>query len=131
MEIWSLTRSSSLKGTWRMEFDIDYEAVVGSRKMEFRPILLTENGEIIFLYDEWLYSYDTKTTFLKMISNEAPTDYFEDVDAIAHINTSASLEAMGENSKRYTVRNPLDDVIDDFNRVALGEGIDTTRFRLR
>lgn len=78
-----------------------------------------------------LYSYDTKTTLLKKISNKASTDHFEAVEPIAHVNTFVSLEAMGENSKRYTVRSPWDDVIDGLDRVAVAEEIDTTRCRLR
>ncbi|XP_026430936.1 F-box protein At3g07870-like [Papaver somniferum] len=140
MEIWSLMISSDSKEAWRMEFVIDYEAkvcTVGCGTKKFQPILLTNNGEIIFLYGKSvLYSYDTKTTLLKMISNEASSDYFEAVEAIAHVNTFASSEATGENSKRYTVRprrvrTPWDDVIDELDRVALGEEIDTTLFRLR
>ncbi|XP_026389034.1 F-box protein At3g07870-like [Papaver somniferum] len=138
-EIWSVMKSSDSRETWRMELDIDYEAVVmGSRKRNFKPILLTKKGEIIFLYAESvLYCYDTKTTFLKMISDEASADYFEAVEVIAHVNTFASLEVMGENSKRYTVhpsrvRSPRDDdVIDELDRVALSEVCDTTRFKLR
>ncbi|XP_026430605.1 F-box protein CPR1-like [Papaver somniferum] len=131
MEIWSLTKNND---SWFLEFDIDYK---DSRQRRFQPILLTKKREIIFLYARSaLYCYDTKTTVLKIISNEASTDYFEDVEAIAHVNTFVSLEAMGENSKRYTVRprwvrTPWDDVIDELDRVALGEEVDTTRFRLR
>ncbi|KAI3906543.1 hypothetical protein MKW98_009451 [Papaver atlanticum] len=126
--------------TWCMEFDIDYKAIVGTLKGRFqpilRPILLTKNGEIILLYGKSvLYCYERKTTILKMISNEASTDCFEAVEVIAHINTFASLEAIGENSKRYIVRprwarTPWYDVIDEFDRVAPDEEIDMTRFRL-
>ncbi|XP_026451116.1 F-box protein At3g07870-like [Papaver somniferum] len=76
--------------------------------------------------------------FEAMISNDASTDYIRHVEAIAHINTFASLEATGENSKRYTtalprrvprpVRTPWDDVADEVYRVAPGEEIDTTCF---
>ncbi|XP_026384843.1 uncharacterized protein LOC113280438 [Papaver somniferum] len=139
LEIWSLMRSSNSKETWCMEFNIDYESVVGSfsRDRFFQPVLLTKGGEIIFLYDKSvLYWYDTRTTLLRMISDEAATNYFRNVEVIAHTSTFASLEAMGENSKRYTlrprrVRTPWDAGIDELDRVALGEEIDTTRFRLR
>ncbi|XP_026430947.1 F-box/kelch-repeat protein At3g06240-like [Papaver somniferum] len=134
LEIWFF---SDLEETWRMEY-IDYEAVVmGSRKRNFQPILFTKNGEIIFLYAEsMLYCYDMRSTSLRMISNEASTDYFRHIEVIAHVNTLASLEALGENSKRYKarphrVRTPWDDVIDELDLVALDEEIDTTRFRLR
>ncbi|XP_026431211.1 F-box protein At3g07870-like [Papaver somniferum] len=145
IEIWSLMESNDSKETWRMECDFDYEPVVGSRESHFLPILLAKNGQIIFLYDESvLYCYDKTTTVLKMISNEASADYLECVEAVAHVNTLVSLEAMGENSKRYTVHpcgvgTPWDHVIDELDRVALGEvdrvalseEIDTTRFRFR
>ncbi|XP_026432271.1 uncharacterized protein LOC113329630 [Papaver somniferum] len=136
MEIWLLTESSDAEETWGMAFDIDYEAVVGSRKEKLEPILLTKKGEIIFLYDESvLYSYDTRTTCLKMISdNPIRDDYFEDVEAIAHLNTFASLEGMGEISKRHDVhpsqgRTPCDDAINELDRFALGDDTDTTPFR--
>ncbi|KAI3955806.1 hypothetical protein MKW98_006166 [Papaver atlanticum] len=137
MEIWSLIKSSDSKETWCKEFDINYEVIVGTHKRMLQPILLTRHGEIILLYAESvLYCYDPKTTFLKMISNEASNDNFQAVKAIAHVNTFASLEAMGENSKRYTVRprrvgSPLDDVIDELDRVSPCEEIDTTTFRFR
>ncbi|KAI3955790.1 hypothetical protein MKW98_006150 [Papaver atlanticum] len=106
----------------------------------FQPILLTKNGEIVFLYARSvLYCYDPKTAFLKMISDDPSDpseDYFETVEVIAHVNTFASLEAIGENSKRYTVRprrvrTPWNDVIDELDRIALGEEVDTTHYRLR
>ncbi|XP_026395988.1 F-box protein At3g07870-like [Papaver somniferum] len=140
VEICYLIESSESKETWCTEFFIDlFEAVTGFRGGKFQPILLTNNGEIIFLCDESvLYCYDTKTTILKMISNDASTDYIRHVEAIAHINTFASLEATGENSKKYTtalprrvprpVRTPWDDVADEVYRVAPNEEIDTTCF---
>ncbi|KAI3955793.1 hypothetical protein MKW98_006153 [Papaver atlanticum] len=132
VEIWSLMKGGGSKETWCLEFDIDYEAVVGSGLRKLQPVLLRKAGEIVFLFAESvLYCYDPKTTILKMISNEASTEDFKAVEVIAHLNTFASLEAMGENSKRYTVCTPLDDVIDELDRVALSQEIDTTRFRLR
>ncbi|XP_026430932.1 F-box/kelch-repeat protein At3g06240-like [Papaver somniferum] len=141
VEIWALMKSKDSKETWRKEFDINYEAVeaadIGTDRRKLQPILLAKNREIICLYaDSVLYCYDTKTNFLKMISDDTSADYFEAVAAIAHVNTLVSLEAIGENSKRYTVRprrarTPWDDVIDELDRVALGEEIDITRFRLR
>ncbi|KAI3945746.1 hypothetical protein MKW98_023020 [Papaver atlanticum] len=71
-----------------------------------------------------------------MISNKASTDYILDVEAIANVNTFASLEAMGENSKRYTTARPRrvtpwDDVTDELDQVSAGEEIDTAGFRFR
>ncbi|KAI3978140.1 hypothetical protein MKX01_012971, partial [Papaver californicum] len=132
MEIWSMKRSSESKEIWCMEYKIDYKAVLRSSQSSFWPILLRRNGEIVLLYARSvLYCYDMKTKIFKVISKKASTDHFEAVEPIAHVNTFASLEAMGENSKIYAVRTPRDDVIDKLDRVALGEEIDTTRFRLR
>ncbi|XP_026430939.1 F-box/kelch-repeat protein At3g06240-like [Papaver somniferum] len=120
VKIWSLMESTDSE-TWRMECDIDYKAVRGSGARKLQPILLGKNGEIVLLFAaSVLYSYDPKTTFLKMISNKASADYFKHVEASAHINTFASLEATGENSEKYTVRpRQWDDVIEELDRVSL------------
>ncbi|KAI3996348.1 hypothetical protein MKX01_026816 [Papaver californicum] len=119
MEIWSLKKRSNkrncTKKTWCMDFDIDYEGVVGSRGLWFEPILLTKNDEIIFVSeDSALYCYDPKTTTLKMISDndEALTDYIAAFTAIPHVNTFASLKAIGEKSKRYMTGNTWEDSVD-------------------
>ncbi|XP_026404669.1 F-box protein At3g07870-like isoform X2 [Papaver somniferum] len=118
MEIWSFKKSSHLKESWCMDFDIDYEGVVGSRQWRFEPILLTKNEEIIFKYDNFvLYSYDTKMAILKRISDDdkASTDYFSAAKLIAHINIFISLRDIGEKSKRHMVGSSCeDDVIDQF-----------------
>lgn len=109
MGIWSLKKrcseNSDTEEIWCLDFDIGFEGVDRNRTW-FRPILTTENEEVIFTYnDEALYCYDSKTTTLKMISDEdeVSTEYFANVEAIPHINTLASLEAMGEKSKKYLV----------------------------
>ncbi|XP_026416177.1 F-box protein At3g07870-like [Papaver somniferum] len=111
LQIWSLKKrsneNSDIEDIWCLDFDIGFEGVAVDREWTwFTPVLLTEAREVILIYnDSALYSYDSKTTTLKMISDddEVSKEYFANVKAISHVHSFASLEAMGEKSKRYSV----------------------------
>ncbi|KAI3959344.1 hypothetical protein MKW98_018934, partial [Papaver atlanticum] len=99
MKIWSFKKKgSNREESWCMEFDIQYEDVIGgSRDDSLVPLLLTKNNEIIFLFDfSMLYCYDSRTTTLKMLSNDDAWKDYQAMIAIPYMQTFASLRAIGE-----------------------------------
>ncbi|MCL7040154.1 hypothetical protein MKW94_017021 [Papaver nudicaule] len=92
MEIWSL-KSDKI---WIKDFSIEYEM---NNHITYWPILLTENGEVIFSWlDTKLYCYNSRTGSWKLLVDDVSVD---GMVAIPHVNTFVSLEAIGQKpSKR-------------------------------
>ncbi|OVA16732.1 F-box domain [Macleaya cordata] len=111
VDIWSFKMNSNYdlnehehhSWSWSREFSIAWEG--GLEKDSYEPFALTKSNEVLLWYNTTILScYDPKTATLEKIVNVGTG--FKYFQAIPHIKSFVSLEALGELTKirRYRVR---------------------------
>ncbi|OVA14019.1 F-box associated domain [Macleaya cordata] len=95
VDIWSLKQENS-SWSWSREFSIAWECL--DKDGEYEPFAITKNNEVLLWYNGTILScYDPKTETFKKLMDDMGIQYFQ---AITHMNSSVSLKALEENSKK-------------------------------